>query len=85
MRNWQVSIRALGASSYGEALIVKHVLVTVMLAIAAINRFVLLPGLKSGTFHNSRMRHAILLECALGVLAIAAGITLSQSQPPEAS
>jgi copper resistance protein D len=84
MGNWQISIRALGASSYGETLIVKHALVTIMLAIAAINRFVLLPGLTSGTAHMSQMRRAILLECALGALAIAAGITLSQSQPPEA-
>jgi copper resistance protein D len=82
MGAWHVTVQVLTASNYGQALIVKHALIAAMLVIAGVNRFVLLQRLEAGTARVSQMRRAILLECALAVLVIAAGVTLSQSPPP---
>jgi putative copper resistance protein D len=82
---WNITMEAFLASHYGSILIAKHSLIAAILVVAAINRFVLLPRLGAGTARLSQMRQAILLECILAALVIAAGTVLSQSQPPEAN
>jgi putative copper resistance protein D len=82
MGAWQVSVQALSASPYGRTLIVKHSLIAVMVVVAGVNRFILLPRLETGNASMSDMRRTIGLECALAALVIAAAITLSQSPPP---
>ena len=82
MGAWQVSVQALSASPYGRTLIVKHSLIAVMVVVAGVNRFILLPRLETGRTRMSDMRRTISLEYALAALVIAAAITLSQSPPP---
>ena len=82
MGAWQVSVQALSASPYGRTLIVKHGLIAVMVVVAGVNRFILLPRLETGRARMSDMRRTIGLECALAALVIAAAIALSQSPPP---
>jgi putative copper resistance protein D len=82
MGAWGVSVQALAASLYGDTLIVKHSLIAAMVAVAAVNRFILLPRLEMGRARVSDLRWTVGLECVLAALVIAAAITLSQTPPP---
>ena len=82
MGAWGVSVQALSASLYGDTLIVKHSLIAVMVVIAGVNRFILLPRLETGRARVSDLRWTVGLECVLAALVIAAAITLSQTPPP---
>ena len=82
MGAWGVTVQALSASLYGDTLIVKHSLIAVMVVVAGVNRFILLPRLETGRVRISDIRWTISLECVLAALVIAAAITLSQTPPP---
>ncbi len=82
MGAWRVTVQALSASLYGDALIVKHSLIAAMVVVAGVNRFILLPRLETGRVRISDLRWTIGLECVLAALVIAAAITLSQTPPP---
>jgi copper resistance protein D len=82
MSAWGVSVQALSTSSYGDTLIVKHSLIAVMVVVAGVNRFILLPRLETGTVRIADIRWTISLECVLAALVIAAAVTLSQTPPP---
>ncbi|WP_426615906.1 copper resistance CopC/CopD family protein [Bradyrhizobium sp. McL0616] len=62
-------------TSYGLILSIKLVLVLVLLALAALNRFRLTPALASDLKAASALKRSILLECGavLGIFAIVAG------------
>ncbi|MGB7918371.1 MAG: CopD family protein [Rhodomicrobium sp.] len=82
MGAWGVTVQALSASLYGHTLIVKHSLIAVMVVVAGVNRFILLPRLETGRARVSDLRWTVGLECVLAALVIAAAITLSQTPPP---
>jgi putative copper resistance protein D len=82
MGAWGVTVQALSASLYGDTLIVKHSLIAVMVVVAGVNRFILLPRLETGRVRIADIRWTISLECVLAALVIAAAITLSQTPPP---
>jgi putative copper resistance protein D len=69
------SLRALIGSKYGQLLMFKIVLVAVMLAFAAINRFLLMPGLASvpdRAFEAvGRLKRNAMIEIALGLIVFA--------------
>lgn len=82
MAAWKVSADGLLLSDYGVVLIVKLALLAVMLGIAGLNRFVLMPGVEKGAAHPGLLRKTIFAECLLGALIIAAATALSRSPPP---
>lgn len=82
MGAWGVTVQALSASLYGDTLIAKHSLIAVMVVVAGVNRFILLPRLETGMVRIADIRWTISLECVLAALVIAAAITLSQTPPP---
>ncbi len=82
MGAWGVTVQALSASLYGDTLIVKHSLIAVMVVVAGVNRFILLPRLETGRARVSDLRWTISLECVLAALVLAAAVTLSQTPPP---
>jgi putative copper export protein len=80
------SVPALTNSSYGQALIIKLVIVLAILLIAAANRFVLLPALTStrskGRF--TRFSGVLQIESLLLVATLFTSGYLSSQPPPEA-
>jgi hypothetical protein len=79
---WNIKFSDLYLSDYGLALLVKLALLGIMLVIAGVNRFVLLPRLERGAGQLGLLRQMVLAECILGALVIAAGTTLSRLPPP---
>ncbi len=59
-------------SDYGDVLLKKIALVTVMLAFACLNRFVLMPGLRAASLKGERqmvkLRYSVTFELAIGIL-----------------
>jgi copper transport protein len=69
------SIGALTATAYGSILVTKLVLVASLLALAALNRFRLMPALSCDAAATEPLSRSIVLECALaaGILGVVAG------------
>jgi len=81
---WNVKASGLQLSGYSIVLSVKLALLAIMLAIAIVNRFILMRQLerrRAGVFLLQRM---VLIECVLGVLIIAAATVLGSQAPPAA-
>jgi len=72
---------ALVETRYGLILAIKLALVTLLLVLAALNRFRLTPGLARDEKAASALRRSILLECAI-VLAIFAAVAGWRFTPP---
>jgi copper transport protein len=71
------------ATAYGLLLALKLTLVSLLLVIAACNRWILTPEMMDNVpGHVGRFRHAIRAELALGILVIGATAFLSQTVPP---
>ncbi len=72
------------ATSYGEILLIKLLLVAVMLALATYNRFIALPRLETAkqTPNFSGLSLSISVELAFGVLVIGAAALLGVTPPP---
>jgi putative copper resistance protein D len=79
---WNVKVSGLQLSGYSIALFVKLALLAIMLAIALINRFVLMPQLERRGSNVSLLQRMVLIECILGVLIIAAATVLGSQAPP---
>jgi copper transport protein len=69
------SFHALLDTKYGWILSVKVILVTVLIAIAALNRFRFTPALESDPRNTRPLVRSILIECAvvIGILTLVAG------------
>lgn len=69
------SFGALADSRYGLILSIKLALVIVLLAFAALNRFIFTPALAEDREHTRPLLRSITLECviAVGILAVVAG------------
>jgi copper transport protein len=67
--------RALIATSYGLILSIKLMLVSVLLGLAALNRFRLTPAVAADPLNTRPLVRSILVECvvAVGILAVVAG------------
>ena len=79
------SVRALIETSYGIILSIKLVLVILLLALAALNRFVATPAVVADHKNTRLLSGSILTECVLvlGILAVVAGWRFTP--PPRAS
>jgi copper transport protein len=73
---------ALLTTPYGRALSAKITLVAGMLALAALNKWRLVPGLSAGAAAMARLRRSIALEAALALAVIAATTALTSVPPP---
>jgi copper transport protein len=73
---------ALVATPYGLALSAKITLVAGMLALAAVNKWRLVPALPTGRAAVARLRRSILLEAALALAVIMATTALTSVPPP---
>ena len=69
------SLDAINGTRYGLILLIKLMLVTVLLAFAALNRVLLTPALAADPINTRPLFRSILLECvlALCILAVVAG------------
>ena len=73
---------ALVATPYGLALSAKITLVAGMLALAAVNKWRLVPALPTGRAAVVRLRRSIFLEAALALAVIVATTALTSVSPP---
>jgi copper transport protein len=73
---------ALVATPYGVALSAKSTLVAGMLALAAVNKWRLVPALPTGRAAVARLRRSIFLEAALALAVIVATTALTSVPPP---
>ena len=73
---------ALVTTPYGLALSAKISLVAAMLALAAVNKWRLVPGLPTGRAAMDRLRRSISLEAALALGVIVATTALTSVPPP---
>lgn len=73
---------ALVETRYGLILAIKLALVTLLLALAALNRFRLTPGLARDEKAASTLRRSILLECAIATAIFAAVAGWRFTPPP---
>ena len=79
VRTWD----GLTGTAYGQALLLKAVLVGALLLIAAINRWRLTPLLQSAPdAARAALRRTIAIELALGVAILAITAVLAQTPPP---
>jgi putative copper resistance protein D len=73
-------------SDYGDVLFKKIALVAAMLAIACVNRFVLMPRLRTAPLKRmtqiARLRLTVTFELALGLLVLGASAILGITMPP---
>jgi putative copper resistance protein D len=65
LKHWQVFI----SSNYGHGLMIKLILVSGLLLIAATNKFFIVPKLRQAGFSN-RLSNAIIIEMIVGVLIL---------------
>ncbi len=79
------SVRALIETNYGIILSIKLALVILLLALAALNRFVATPAVVADHKNTRLLRGSVLTECVLvlGILALVAGWRFTP--PPRAS
>ena len=77
-------LRALVDTDYGIVLLVKLGLVIVLVACAALNRFVLTPALAANPDETAGLRRSIMAECVLVVGILAAVATWRFTTPPRA-
>jgi copper resistance protein D len=74
-------------TEYGDALLLKVTLVSVMLALAYFNRFIAMPRLRAGTLKGMKhiiwLGRSVTLELALGVLVLGAAAILGITPPPQ--
>jgi copper transport protein len=75
-------LTALVTTPYGLALSAKITLVAVMLALAAVNKWRLVPALRTGRAAVARLRRSISSEAALAFLVIVATTALTSVPPP---
>jgi copper transport protein len=73
---------ALVTTPYGLALSAKITLVAAMLALAAVNKWRLVPALPTGRAAMARLRHSIFVEAALALAVIVATTALTSVSPP---
>jgi copper transport protein len=74
---------ALVTTPYGWALSVKITLVAGMLALAAVNKWRLVPAMPNGRIAVARLRRSICLEAVLAFAVIAATTVLTNVLPPD--
>jgi copper transport protein len=69
------SLDAIIGTKYGLILSIKLILVAVLLALAGLNRYLLMPALAADPLKTKPLRRSILAECAvvIGILAVVAG------------
>lgn len=78
-------LSALWLSDYGKILCVKLVLLAILLAVAAVNRYAFTFAVERGDPHATRwMRRLIVLEIGLVLLILAAATTWRFTPPPRA-
>jgi putative copper resistance protein D len=82
MAAWNIGVSGLSQAGYSAALFVKLALLAVMLAIAAVNRFVLMPRLERPGAGITLLQRMIFIECTLGTFVIAAAVVLGGQAPP---
>jgi copper transport protein len=75
-------LAALVATPYGLALSAKITLVAGMLALAAVNKWRLVPALPTGRAAMARLRRSIFLEAGLALAVIVATTALTSVPPP---
>jgi copper transport protein len=72
-------------SPYGDLVVAKSVAAALLLGLAALNRFVLLPAMRSGNARAARsMRTSASVELVLVLVAIVVAATLARTPPPSA-
>ena len=76
VRTWD----GLTTTAYGDALILKTVLVAVLLGLAAVNRWRLTPQMLAGDV--GPLRRSIIAELGVGALILAVTASLAQTPPP---
>jgi putative copper resistance protein D len=81
------SIGKLFDSAYGDMLFKKLVLVAAMLAFACVNRFILMPKLRTASLKGMVpivwLRNSVTLELVIGILVLGASATLGITMPPQ--
>ncbi len=78
------SLAGLRYSTYGAVLLAKLALVSAMLALAALNRFVLTPRLREGRAAAlGRFRLSVAFDAGLAVLVLGAAAVLGITPPPQ--
>jgi len=77
-----VNLSSLQAGPYVLTLSIKFVLLVIMLAIAGINRFVLIPAMERGSGDAGRLYKLVYAEALLGALVVGAATILSHLPPP---
>jgi len=74
-------------TGYGEVLFTKAGVVTIMLALAFLNRYVLMPKLRrapiDGEAPVKKLRISVAFELALGILVLGAAAVLGITPPPQ--
>lgn len=74
-------------SAYGDMLFKKLVLVVAMLAFACVNRFILMPKLRTASLKGMIpivwLRNSITLELVIGIFVLGASATLGITMPPQ--
>jgi copper transport protein len=78
------SFRALIDTKYGIILSIKLVLVVLLLALAALNRFLVTPGLARDRENTRRLLGSVLLECVLVICILAVVAGWRFTPPPRA-
>ena len=76
------SLDALVASAWGEILLAKVVLFGALLAIAVVNRFVLMPRVPADDHVLERLARNVAVEQACGLVILAAAAMLGILAPP---
>jgi copper resistance protein D len=81
------SLGKLFDSAYGDMLFKKLVLVAAMLAFACVNRFILMPKLRTASLKGMVpivwLRNSVTLELVIGILVLGASATLGITMPPQ--
>jgi putative copper resistance protein D len=79
---WNMKVSGLQINGYSATLFVKLALLALMLAIAIINRCILIPRLERGPAVLLLLQRMVFIECILGLLIIAAATVLGSQAPP---
>ena len=78
------SLRDFRGTAYGSVLFTKLALVAAMLALAAVNRFALMPRLRTGrTAPLRRFRSSLAVDAGLAAMVLGAAAVLGITPPPQ--
>ena len=77
------SVSALATTNYGLLIIAKIVLLSIMIVVAVINRFCLIPAIRKSAFgrHRTALIHNVVAEQILGTLVLAVAAVLGMLSP----